>query len=92
VSVNGCFAVGAAAAMEMGRSFQNPPTLEALLPTLVTMDQAQRLFDLMPGLEYCSYDQPSGYLLLHASAVTTNNNNSNNTQICKAPYAKLQRR
>ena len=47
-------------AMDTSRAFQNPPTLEALLPTIVTMDQANSLFDLMPGLEYCSYDQPSG--------------------------------
>ena len=59
--INGCLAVVAAAAMEMGRSYQNPPTLEALVPTLVTMDQARRLFDLMPRLEYFSYDQPSGH-------------------------------
>ena len=48
--------------MDVGRSYQNPPTLEALLPTLVTTEQANCLFDLMPGLEYCMYDQPSGEL------------------------------
>ena len=53
-----CAVVGEA--MDMGHGFQNPPTLEALLPTLVTTEQAHGLFDLMPGLEYCSYDQPSG--------------------------------
>jgi len=52
--------VNAAVPMEMSRGYQNPQTLEALLPTLVTVEQANRLFDLMPGLEYCSYDQPSG--------------------------------
>jgi len=58
-----CVTVIAAPAMDVNRGYQNPPTLEALLPTLVTVEQAKRLFDLMPGLEYCSYDQPSGYLL-----------------------------
>jgi len=47
-------------AVEMKRDYQNPSTLESLLPTVVTTEQAHCLFDLMPGLEYCSYDQPSG--------------------------------
>jgi len=45
-------------------TYQNPSTLEALLPTVVNTEQANRLFDLMPGLEFCSYDQPTGLLLL----------------------------
>jgi len=40
--------------------YQNPQTLEAMFPTVVTVEQASKLFDLMPGLEYCSYDPPSG--------------------------------
>jgi len=45
-------------------TYQNPSTLEALLPTVVNTEQANRLFDLMPGLEFCSYDQPTGLLSL----------------------------
>jgi len=41
--------------------------LEALLPTLVTVEQANKLFDLMPGMEFCSYDQPSGFRYYFAS-------------------------
>jgi len=45
-----------------GDSYHNSPTLEALLPVLVTSEQANKLFDLMPGMEYCTYNQSSGLL------------------------------
>jgi len=57
-----CIAVVVEAIMDIpSHGFQNPPTLEALLPTLVNIEQANSLFDLMPGMEYCMYDQPSGH-------------------------------
>ena len=51
----------AAAAMDMNNRGITS-TLEALLPTVVTVEQAHCLFDLMPGMEYCTYDQQSGQL------------------------------
>jgi RNA recognition motif-containing protein len=48
---------------EAVRQYPNPSNetaIEALLSTMVTYEQANKLFDLMPCMEFCNYDQSTG--------------------------------
>jgi hypothetical protein len=44
---------------------QNQTILEALFPTIATYEHVSRLFDLVPGLESCKYDQSSGKCIIN---------------------------
>ena len=44
---------------------QNQTILEASFPTIATYEHVRRLFDLVPGLESCKYDQSSGKWIIH---------------------------
>jgi hypothetical protein len=54
------------ATLDLLRSYsthgQTQTVLEASVPSFVGTEQVNRLFDLVPGLEYCNCDPSSGNL------------------------------
>ena len=48
--------------------------LEALVGGVVSDDMVYRLFDIVPGLDYCNFDRPMGEVTLMLNTVWQINN------------------
>ncbi len=42
--------------------------LEAMVSTAASQEQVYRLFDLIPGLDYCDFDRHSGETFSHCNS------------------------